>query len=128
MVAKTGSENFAPPPTASTETASTTSSLAGSMKPNRALWAASKAARSLATAAPRSPPSPPNRNRLLSISITLNVPKSGEPDFGGGEGWDEGGAPRVRACGTPPSLRPSPPEAGEGADAPRRSPQFSEGG
>ena len=41
-VAKTGSENFAPPPTASTDTASTTSSLAGSMKPNRALWVASK--------------------------------------------------------------------------------------
>src|SRR5215831_8592870 len=45
---------------------------------------------------------PLNRNRLLPISISLKVPKSGKPDFGGGEGWDEGGGPRVSA------LRPAP--------------------
>ena len=44
----------------------------------------------------------PNRNRLLPISISLKVSKSGKPDFGGGEGWDEGGVPRVSA------LRPAP--------------------
>ena len=38
------SRNFEPPPTASTEAASMTSCLARSMKPNRALWAFSKAA------------------------------------------------------------------------------------
>jgi hypothetical protein len=57
----------------------------------------------------------------------------------GGEGWDEGGAPRVDAgpcvsafseskmshlrvcpCGTPPSPQPSPPKGGEGARCGKR--------
>ena len=44
VIARVGSENFAPPPIASMETASTTSSLLSSMKPKRALCAASNAA------------------------------------------------------------------------------------
>jgi hypothetical protein len=37
-------------------------------------------------------PLAPNRNRLLPISISLKVPNSGKPDFGGGR---DGGEPRV---------------------------------
>ena len=43
VAARTGSVNLAPPPTASTDTASTTSSFASSMKPKRDLCAASNA-------------------------------------------------------------------------------------
>src|SRR5712671_5328658 len=40
----------------------------------------------------------PNRNRLLPISITLKVPKSGRPDFGGGERRDERGGTLVTSA------------------------------
>jgi hypothetical protein len=43
VVGRTGSLNFEPPPTASTDTASTTSSFVSSMNPKRDLCAASKA-------------------------------------------------------------------------------------
>ena len=55
---------------------------------------------------------PPNRTRLLPISISLKVPKSDKPDFGGGEGWDEGGVPRVLSLWLAP-LTPDPPLWGE---------------
>ena len=58
---------------------------------------------------------PPNRNRLLPISITLDVPKSGKPDFGGGEGWDEGGrAASPELVVRPPHPYPLPPFGGYG--------------
>jgi urease accessory protein len=46
-------------------------------------------------------PSPRNRNRLLPISILRQVPKSGEPDFGRGEGRGEGAPPQAENCGVP---------------------------
>ena len=44
-----------------------------------------------------SSPSPRNRRRLLPTSIPLQVSKSGEPDFGRGEGRGEGASPPARA-------------------------------
>jgi urease accessory protein len=46
-------------------------------------------------------PFPRNRNRLLPISILHQVPKSGEPDFGRGEGRGEGAPPQAENCGVP---------------------------
>jgi error-prone DNA polymerase len=46
---------------------------------------------------PPSSPSPRDRNRLLPISTLLQVPKSGEPDFGRGEGRGEGAFPQAGA-------------------------------
>jgi 5-oxoprolinase (ATP-hydrolysing) len=42
-----------------------------------------------------SSPSPRDQNRLLPISILHQVPKSGEPDFGRGEGRGEGAYPQT---------------------------------
>src|SRR5258706_11277522 len=61
---------------------------------------------------------PPNRNRLLPISISLKVPKSDKPDFGGREGWDEAGVPRVLSLWLPPLPPPPPLWGGRGSPAP----------
>src|SRR5271169_2865085 len=50
-----------------------------------------------------SSPSPRDRNRLLPISIDHQLPKSGEPDFGRGEGRGEGASSKAQTRGEAPS-------------------------
>jgi 5-oxoprolinase (ATP-hydrolysing) len=71
-----------------------------------------------------SSPSPRDQNRLLPISILHQVPKSGEPDFGRGEGRGEGASPQVGAFEAQTRGKAPSPGAQERADL---SPQAGRG-